>query len=106
VSTATNAFPPITSSPATFVIAPKRAVVSGIVGSDEPAARRVSAIEQIGDSGRSGSVFALFPVLKGRQQEQSSTLSGGEQQMVAIGRAMMEQPELLLLDDSSFELIT
>jgi branched-chain amino acid transport system ATP-binding protein len=51
-------------------------------------------------------VFALFPVLKERQQKQSSTLSGGEQQMVAIGRAMMERPELLLLDDSSFELIT
>ena len=39
-------------------------------------------------------VFALFPVLRERRWQQSGTLSGGEQQMVAIGRALMGRPEL------------
>ncbi len=64
----------------------------------------VAAPGKASTASRLDDILASFPELSGRLQQKAGTLSGGEQQMLAIGRGLMSSPKLLMLDEPSLGL--
>ncbi len=78
-------------------------IINFVDGEDNKKVKKVYSIKQQ-TKDNFERVYNLFPILQERRKQQASTLSGGEQQMLAIGRALMSNPKILVLDEPSLGL--
>jgi branched-chain amino acid transport system ATP-binding protein len=85
-------------------LSPRAAASGRAVGAEEPRARRLDRKDQKAIGPTDQEVFGYFPRLDERKDQLAGTLSGGEQQMLAIGRAIMSKPRMLMIDEASLGL--
>ncbi|MBA3997915.1 MAG: ABC transporter ATP-binding protein [Candidatus Accumulibacter sp.] len=85
-------------------VAEGRAILTTLTVAENLALGAYSRSDKAGIAASLDEVYALFPRLKDRAEQFAGNLSGGEQQMLAIGRALMAKPKLLLLDEPSMGL--